>query len=178
MAAWWGAVLTGFLGVALILKPTIAPDQWKGALCGLVSGMLSATAYLQVTALGRAGEPEVRVVFYFSLCTTLAGGLAALLGGFHAHHSVEGVGLLLATGLLATLAQILMTRAYAIGRTLSNASLQYLGIAWSFIFGVTLFHDPVTLSALVGMLLIVAAGLAATLLRQRALPDGAEPSDS
>jgi S-adenosylmethionine uptake transporter len=173
-----GTVLAGFAGVALILKPTIAPEQWIGALCGLISGIMSAMAYLQVTALGRAGEPEVRVVFYFSLCTTVAGGLAALVGGFHAHHSLQGVGLLLATGLLATLAQILMTRAYAIGRTLTNASLQYLGIAWSFVYGVLVFSDPVTLSALAGMLLIVGAGLAATLLRQRALPESRQPTEA
>jgi S-adenosylmethionine uptake transporter len=172
------AVLAGFAGVALILKPTLAPEQWMGALCGLLSGILSALAYLQVTALGRAGEPELRVVFYFSLCTAVAGGLVAWVGGFHAHQSLEGLGLLLATGLLATLAQVLMTRAYAIGRTLTNASLQYLGIAWSFVYGVTLFHDPMTLSALAGMLLIVGAGLAATLLRQRALPASPPPAES
>jgi drug/metabolite transporter (DMT)-like permease len=73
--------------------------------------------------------------------------------------------LLIAIGLLATVAQIMMTRAYAIGRTLSNASLQYLGILFSFVYGVLLFADPVTWMALAGMALIVAAGLAATLLR-------------
>ncbi|MBN8105891.1 hypothetical protein, partial [Vibrio vulnificus] len=53
-------VLTGFAGVAPILRPTIEQDQlWQG-LIGLLSGMLSATAYLQVTAPGRAGEPEYR----------------------------------------------------------------------------------------------------------------------
>ena len=46
--------------------------------------------------------------------------------------------------MLATAAQLLMTRAYGIGRTLVNASLQYLGIAFSFVYGVLLFDDPVT----------------------------------
>ena len=80
--------------------------------------------------------------------------------------------------MLATTAQIMMTRAYAIGRALSNASLQYLGIAWSFLFGVMIFGDAVTLVALAGMVLIVAAGLTATLLRTRAVPDAANPSES
>ena len=40
---------------------------------GLFSGGLSAWAYLQVAALGRSGEPEHRVVFYFSLMTALGG---------------------------------------------------------------------------------------------------------
>jgi len=171
------AVLTGFGGVALVLQPTLTREQWPGALAGLISGMMSAMAYLQVTALGRVGEPEYRVVFYFSLGSVVAGAALALTGDFHGH-TPAGLGLLVATGVLATTAQILMTRAYAIGRALSNASLQYLGIAWSFLFGVMIFGDAVTVVALAGMVLIVAAGLTATLLRSRAVPDAANPSES
>ncbi len=63
-----------------------------------------------------------------------------------------------------------MTRAYAIGRPLVNASLQYLGIVFSFVYGVVLFHDPVTWMAILGMIFIVAAGVAATFLRSKAAP--------
>ena len=73
-------VLVGFAGVALILRPTIEQNQLWYGLVGLLSGMISATAYLQVTALGRAGEPEGRVVFYFSLGGGRGG---AGLDGFH-----------------------------------------------------------------------------------------------
>ncbi|WP_374674531.1 DMT family transporter [Ideonella sp.] len=160
------AVLTGFAGVALVLQPTLERDQALGAAAGLASGLCAAMAYLQVTALGRAGEPEYRVVFYFSLGGTVAGALLTLATGVHAH-TPAGLGLLLATGVLATVAQVLMTRAYAIGRPLANASLQYLGIVFSFVFGVLLFDDPVTAMALAGMALIIVAGVAASVLRQR-----------
>jgi len=163
-------VLVGFGGVALVLRPTLDQNQLWGGLVGLLSGMLSAMAYLQVTALGRAGEPEYRVVFYFSLGSVVAGALLTLGAGGFSAHTGRGLALLLATGVLATTAQILMTRAYAIGRTLSNASLQYLGIAFSFAWGVLLFDDAVTWMALAGMALIVSAGLAATLLRSRSAP--------
>lgn len=170
-------VLTGFAGVALVLQPSLEHNQALGGLAGLLSGMLSAMAYLQVTALGRAGEPEYRVVFYFSVGGMAAGGVLALLSGHHPH-TWAGAGLLLATGVLATSAQIMMTRAYAIGRTLSNASLQYLGIGFSFVYGVLLFDDPVTWLAICGMVLIVGAGLAATLLRQQAAPSTRSPTES
>ena len=163
-------VILGFLGVVLVLQPSLAPQQLWGGLTGLLSGMLAALAYLQVTALGRAGEPEPRIVFYFSLCSLLAGlAVAMATGGLH-RHTAQGLGLLLATGMLATTAQLLMTRAYAIGRTLTNASLQYLGIVYSFGYGVWLFDDPVSPAALAGMALIIGAGLAATLLRHRNAP--------
>ncbi len=161
-----GTVLLGFAGVALMLRPTIEHDQLWHGLVGLLSGMISATAYLQVTALARAGEPGVRIVFYFSLGGAAFGLLTALVSGLHAH-TPKGAAMLLAVGLLATVAQLLMTRAYSLGRTLVIASLQYLGIAFSFLYGVLLFADRVTWMALLGMLLIVGAGIAATLLRSR-----------
>ena len=159
-------VLFGFAGVALILRPTIDEQQlWYGVM-GLMSGVIAATAYLQVTALGRAGEPEYRIVYYFSLGGVCAGALTLSWSGMHSH-TWTGAALLFAVGLLATVAQFLMTRAYSTGRTLVNASLQYLGIAFSFIYGVLMFDDRVTGMALLGMLLIVVAGLSATLLRSR-----------
>jgi S-adenosylmethionine uptake transporter len=62
----------------------------------------------------------------------------------------------------------MLTRAYARGRTLVNASLQYLGIGFSFVYGVVLFDDRVTWLALMGMLLIVGAGVGASALRPSA----------
>jgi drug/metabolite transporter (DMT)-like permease len=164
-----GTVLLGFVGVAMVLRPTIEHDQLWPGLVGLSSGLLAAMAYLQVTALGRAGETEYRVVFYFSIGGVAAGLLTMLWSGVSAH-SVPGVLWLVAVGVLATVAQLMMTRAYATGRTLVNASLQYLGIAWAFVYGVLLFDDPVTPMAIGGMVLIVAAGLAATLLRSHSAP--------
>lgn len=172
------AVLAGFAGVALMLQPTIEQDQLWHGLMGLLSGLLSATAYLQVTALGRLGEPGERVVLYFSITGLLVGAaLVALSGGPHGH-SPRGVALLLAIGLLATAGQWLMTRAYATGATLGIASLQYLSIVFGFGLGVWLFDDPVTPMSLTGMALIIGAGVAANLLRTRSNPIDATLRDT
>ncbi|MEJ6005576.1 DMT family transporter [Paucibacter sp. AS339] len=169
------AVLAGFVGVALVLRPTLDQQQLWHGLAGLLSGMLAAMAYLQVTALGRAGEPEYRIVFYFSLGGALAGAISTLALNWSEQtrphgHSLKGAALLLAVGLLATAAQMLMTRAYAEGKTLAIACLQYLGIVFAFLYGALLFQDPLTPWALAGMLLIIIAGVAATLLRAHSTP--------
>ena len=170
-------VLLGFLGVGLVLQPAMQEQQvWHG-LAGLASGMLSAMAYLQVTSLGRAGEPEYRIVFYFSMGGVVAGALTTLAsqGGWHAH-TWTGAALLLAVGVLATAAQLLMTRAYGTGKPLVNASLQYLGIVFSALYGVLLFGDRPGWKSWIGILLIVAAGLGATMLRARNTPRDAQHS--
>ena len=160
-------VLVGFAGVALILRPTIAAQQLWYGLAGLLSGVIAATAYLQVTALGRIGEPEYRIVFWFSLGAVAAGASLTLFGsGLHSH-TWTGALLLLSVGVLATVAQLMMTSAYSTGRTLVNASLQYLGILWSFLYGVLVFDDRVTAFAIAGMILIAGAGLFASLLQNR-----------
>ena len=172
-------VLAGFVGVAAILRPSIDRDQLWFGVVGLFSGMLSALAYLQITALGRAGEPETRVVFYFSCAGTLAGlALTLLQGGPSGGHDLRGLLLVLAVGVFATAAQLAMTRAFSIGRPLVNASLQYLGIAFSFAWGVLLFDDPVHPLALLGMVMVIGAGIAATRLRHAGAAPRQNASDT
>jgi S-adenosylmethionine uptake transporter len=171
------SVMAGFAGVALVLRPTIDQQQvWYG-LAGLMSGMAAALAYLHVAALGRVGEPEDRIVFYFSVGGIVLGGVLVALQGGPAPHTVQGLGLVLAVGILATTAQLLMTRAWAIGHPLVNAALQYLGIAFSVALGVWVFDDPLGAATLLGMALIVCAGITATRMRSRAA-SLASPSDT
>jgi drug/metabolite transporter (DMT)-like permease len=167
------AVLLGFAGVALVLRPSLEAAQFWHALSGLMSGVLAALAYLQITALGRAGEPEERTVFYFNLGSMLIGGALMAWQGMGTH-TWRGVALLLAIGVLAVVAQVLMTRAYTVGSTLVNAVLQYLGILFAFAYGVLLFGEALTAPAVLGVVLIVAAGLMTSRVRARA----PEPEDT
>ncbi|BCO26480.1 hypothetical protein MIZ03_1363 [Rhodoferax lithotrophicus] len=166
-------VLAGFAGVVMMLRPTLDQNQLFAGLLGLLSGMGAAMAYLQVTALGKAGEPEGRTVFYFSLGTTLAGLLAVSWNGFTPWHSVswQAAAWLIPIGILATLGQWSMTRAYSRGATLLVANLQYAGIVFSALYSLLLFDDQIPLIGWAGMGLIVASGVAATILRTRVLPD-------
>lgn len=168
-------VLAGFGGVALMLRPTMADGQLFGGLLGLVSGVFSALAYLQVSALSKAGEPESRTVFYFSLGASLAGGVGMLVDGPHAWDGAHALWLL-PIGLLAVLGQLCMTRAYASGATLLVANLQYMGIVFAGIYSIVIFDDRLPPVGWAGMALIIASGILATLLRNRTVPQ-APPED-
>jgi S-adenosylmethionine uptake transporter len=64
-----------------------------------------------------------------------------------------------------------MTRAYSHGATLVVASLQYSGIVFAALYSVVLFDDQLPPMGWAGMALIVASGIAATVLRARAAPN-------
>jgi S-adenosylmethionine uptake transporter len=163
------SVLAGFAGVAMMLRPTMADNQLFGGLLGLLSGIFSALAYLQVSALSKAGEPETRTVFYFSLGATLVGAVGMLLMGTSSWNGPHAWWLL-PIGLLAVLGQLCMTRAYASGATLVVANLQYMGIVFAGIYSIVIFDDELPLLGWAGMGLIIASGIVATMLRAKAAP--------
>ena len=167
-------VLAGFGGVALMLRPTFDSEQLFAGLIGLTSGLFAALAYLQVSALAKAGEPEARTVFYFS-CGAALVGFAGMLGtGASAWDWASGWWLL-PTGVTAALGQLCMTRAYASGATLLVANLQYFGIVFGVIFSTLIFAEQLAWQGWAGMALIVVSAVAATVLRARAAPGTPPP---
>ena len=169
LRAQWPLALTvaaGFAGVVLILRPAIAQDEHVAGLIGLASGMLAAMAYMQVAALGRLGEPETRTVFYFSLGSALAGAAATCITGWHGLNT-PGAWWLLPVGLLAVLGQLCLTRAYTRSATMLVANLQYSGIVFAALYGVALFGEYLPLTGWLGIILITASGMAASLWRKR-----------
>ncbi|MDO5654293.1 MAG: DMT family transporter [Brachymonas sp.] len=169
------AVVMGFVGVVLLLNPRdIGQNGLVPGLLGLLSGLLSAIAYTQVQSLGEAGEPEQRIVFYVSIGTAIMGLAGTLLweGGFTVpdRHSLWKTFWLLPTaGFFAALGQWCLTRAYSRGAALVVASLQYLGLVFSSLFGVFLFHERLAWAGWLGMAIIIAAGIAATAWRPKTM---------
>jgi len=163
-------VLTGFGGVVMILRPTLEQNQLFAGLIGLMSGLLAALAYIQVTALGRLGEPEERTVFYFALGSALGGGIGVMFTGL-SEWDWQAAVWLLPIGVLASIAQWCMTRAYSQGPTLVAANLQYSGIVFAALYSLLLFGDQIPLLGWLGMLVIVVSGVVATALRTQALPN-------
>ncbi|MFN3716735.1 MAG: DMT family transporter [Thiobacillus sp.] len=170
LSAWWlkerhgrglvAAVLLGFVGIVLLLQPQVDGRAWGPALAGLVSGLLAAVAYVNVKALGRLGEPEWRVVFYFTLLSTLGGAAWMVAAGFH-RPQADDWPWLVGVGVTATLAQLALTRAYHRGRTLTVGALAYSTVGFSAIYGVVLFGERLPGVAWAGMAAVAVAGMLA-----------------
>lgn len=152
----------GLAGVVLLLRPSFASEHWLGALAGLASGAGAGVAFYNVRQLGRLGEPEWRVVFYFSLISTL-GGLPWVLAS-NPFHAISGTGILLilGVGVFGTLAQLALTRAYKHGKTLVSASLAYSTVIFSSLFGMVIWAEVLSPLSWLAIGLIVASGLLAS----------------
>ncbi len=148
----------GFCGVVLLLHPTLQHEQLMTGVLGLISGFLAGIAYLNVKQLGNLGEPATRTVFYFSLIATLASGIWML---FDPVHIITWHSAILIAGLssTATLAQLAMTRAYQIGKTLVVGSLAYSTIVFASLFGIVLWGETLPLASWIGMACIIASGV-------------------
>lgn len=160
----WGlnfCVVGGFVGICLLLQPTIHHDQWLAGGVGLLSGMGAALAYVHVKQLGMQGEPDWRTVFYFTLVCTVASG-----GWMLIDHVTplrwQDLPLLCGLGLSATLSQLALTRAYRTGNTLTVASLAYSTIVFATLLGIVFWKETLTLLEIAGILLIIAFGVLST----------------
>ena len=174
-----GALLTGFLGVSLLLQPTLAASQWLGGLIGLGSGILAGLAFFNVRALGALGEPESRTVFYFALLSSVGAMIwMGVFGAFEFHPiDLEGGLQLLGVGLFATFAQLAMTRSYRKGNAMVSASLAYSAVIFASLFGVLIWGEHLGIDAWLAIVLIVASGIVASLLSRRKPLDVVNPAE-
>ncbi len=152
------ALMTGFLGVTLLLKPSIHHDELLAGGLGLLSGLLAGLVYVHVTQLGRAGEPDWRTVFYFSLVCTIGGGAWMLIHHFNPI-TWQDAPILIGLGLCATIAQLAMTRAYRTGNPLVVGSLAYSTVVLASLFGILIWNELLSADRWLAIAIIISSGV-------------------
>lgn len=158
-------IVLSFVGVIMLLKPSAGGYQITGGLIALLSGIVTALAYIKVKELSLLGEPEYRVVFYFSVICAISGLIGSMVMGqipFFHPQSPKAIILLLTIGIVATLAQMALTRAYRLGNTLLTANLQYFNIICTSILNIVIWHNSLDWMGWSGIGLILLCGIAAT----------------
>ena len=157
------AVIIGFIGVVLLLKPTLHNDDALAGALGLASGAGAAIAYINVKQLANLNEPDWRTVFYFTLISTIASG--AWLGFYWVYRQQftalnwHDLPLLIGLGASATIAQLAMTRAYRTGNTLTVASLAYVTVVLASLFGVFFWQEQLSSTEWFAIGLIILSGI-------------------
>ena len=150
----WFAIVTGFAGVALIMKPAM---EWPlASLVALGAAAASALAHLLVRRLNATDDPLV-IVFNFTF-------LAAIFTSFQAAPSFVPLShqqwiFVIGIVVFACLGQILMTTAYKKDRAPVVASASYASVILSIGYGYIFWGEIPRPLAWFGGLLIVFGGL-------------------
>jgi drug/metabolite transporter (DMT)-like permease len=118
-----GVLALGFAGLLLILRPVTGVFE-PVALVGLASAVLAAVAQVGIRRLTRT-EPVARIVFYFGLVASVVAFPPA--AWWWKGPSPATWAALLLMGVLATLGQLALTRAYLHAPPASVGPLLYAG---------------------------------------------------
>ncbi len=153
----WKPLVLGMLGLVFILKPGLGLFQ-PAALVGVMGAVFAATAQVVVRRLTLT-ESVTKIVFYFSVCSTVIGFFPALLAWVTP--SVSSIPIIIGMVLSGTVAQLLMTRAYQLAPAAQVGPFIYGSVAFAAVFDWLIFsRHPDGLSS-VGTALIIIAGIIA-----------------
>ncbi|WP_290547299.1 DMT family transporter [Aestuariivirga sp.] len=170
----WAAVIAGFIGVLIILRPGTGLFEPAALL-----SLFSAAAYALSMVLARrysADEPTTVMAFYVNAVYMVAAAGVALL--FHllgiaqaAHPSLEflvrpwavpdprDLFLMGLCGLIAALGMTLLTHAYRLARANLVTVFEYTGMLWVPLWGFLFFAEVPKWTTVVGTVIIIAAGI-------------------
>jgi S-adenosylmethionine uptake transporter len=150
----WIAVVIGFVGVLIALRPSPQMFSWAApiALFGATSFALSQT----ITRKLRGIHWLPLVLWQF-----VGGGLigAATVPWAWTTPSLFDLGLMFLLGIVAMVCFIFIVRALSLARAAVLAPLQYSAILWAAIMGWLVWRDVPTLPIVVGNAIIIGSGL-------------------
>ncbi len=150
----WIAVLVGFVGVLIALRPSPQMFSWAApiALFGATSFALSQTLTRELR-----GIHWMPLVLWQFIGTGLVG--AATIPWAWTTPDLFDLSLMFLVGAVAMLCFIFIVRALALAPASVLAPLQYSAILWAAILGWLIWRDVPTLPIVIGNAIIIGSGL-------------------
>lgn len=151
----FGCIIVAFSGTILIISPSFEAIE-VNALYALISGILSALAYLSIRQLRTTASSE-SVVFWFAVfCVIVSLPLSA---NELTSLSIYEIQVLIGVGVTAGIGQIGMTRAYHAAKAAYIGAFSYSTVVMSWIYGLLIFDETLSFWDMIGTLLIVSSGI-------------------
>jgi drug/metabolite transporter (DMT)-like permease len=153
-----GAIVIGFIGILLILKPGMGVFQ-PIAFIGLAAGLLGALAMVSIRRMS-ASEPTIRIVFYFTVFGTLISAMP--LVWLWQSPKTEIWWLLVLMGLLAAVGQFLLTKGYSLSPAAKVGPFSYSNVVFAMLLGWIFWGESLDPLTWVGAFLVCIAGIITT----------------
>ena len=151
----WAAVIVGFIGVLLIVRPW-SDTFHAGSLVALLAAVLSAVVAIQIKQLSRV-DPADTIVFY----TYVFWVPLSLLPALFVWQWPQGIAWLwlILTGLCGTVAQLLWTRALRLGDVSAITPISFMQLPLVAVAGYLLFGEKISRWTIIGAAIIFAANV-------------------
>jgi drug/metabolite transporter (DMT)-like permease len=159
----WSAILIGFCGVLIALRPSAQSVSWPAMIA--LAGSLAFSMLLLITRSLR-GTPDI-VLASTQFVGGLVFGVAIAPVGWIAP-TWGSLGFFFAAGAISACALLCVNRSLKLAPASTVVPYQYTMIAWAVAFGYIVFGDVPSLSTALGAAVIIGAGLY-IFLREREL---------
>ena len=151
----WLAVVLGFIGVLIILKPT------KGFIdFGTIYAIIGVVTYALIALTSRKlsnKDSAYNLTFYMFFGPAIVGGLGGL-NTWITPNPWDWV-LFVITGIVGGAAIIFFNLAYQSAEASALTSFEYTGLIWATLAGYLIFNESVDPSVWVGAMIIILGGL-------------------
>jgi drug/metabolite transporter (DMT)-like permease len=154
--AVWIAIMIGFVGVVVIVRPDASIFSNPGNLVALGAGLVTAIEFLAVNHLDQTESPLTQL-FYFLLFGIVVLGLISI-GKFNSAPA-WAYWMMLGTGLCLLAFQFLLIKAYQFAKPHEIGAFQYISVVFAAIYGVVLFKETIQLETIIGAILVCVGGV-------------------
>jgi len=162
----WSAVLIGFCGVLIALRPSSQTISWPAMIA--LGGSLSFAVLMLITRSLRA-TPDIVLASSQFVGTFTLGALMSPFGWVTP--SPGSLGMFAAAGCISVSALLCVNRSLKLAPASVVVPYQYSMILWAVMFGYAVFGDVPSLATIFGAAIIIGAGLY-IFLRERELGRG------
>jgi len=153
----WAAIIVGFVGVLIILRPGL-----EGFTPASVLAVLGMIGFAGRDLATRAAPPVLSNlqlgIYGFAMMAPTGAGLLAFSGGAHLPTPTTSLQLLAAT-LVGVAAYYALTAAMRMGEVSVITPFRYTRLVFALILGVTVFHEAPDAMTLLGSAIIVGSGI-------------------
>lgn len=153
----WTAILIGFSGMLLIIRP--GPEGFNVASLLLLLCIFCTAGRDLVTKKIHAGVPSIMVTLLTAIAAVIIGaGLIVPLGGWQPM-SVSAIGTLAVAAVLLIVAHQAIVMAMRTADVSFVAPFRYTSLIWAVAIGVVFFGEHISLPVAIGAVIVIGSGL-------------------
>ena len=151
----WAAILVGFIGILIILRPGSGVFQWA-AIVALGSTIIYAILMISTRAL-KSTESTAALMFYPQIGVSITG--AVFVPIFWIAPSPGELGLFALAGTFGSLGILCLTHAFRLAPAATVSPFEYSALIWATLLGYLLWQEVPDKFIVLGTVIVISSGM-------------------